>query len=126
MAAKACGFSIWNSFEREQSLAPVALLRLSKITKNRRYLIEIKVMSHSLHTTGTAVFLGGLKNGIATTFAETVRRTASTVISIAKVVPTADCSRLTQASAIIFFSVGDHVVEVANAEEDDCAGLREA
>src|ERR1700720_4457400 len=62
---------------------------------------------------GTAVFLGGLKKGVATTFAETVRRTASTVISIANIVPTAECSRFTQASAIIFFSVGDHVVEVA-------------
>jgi hypothetical protein len=56
---------------------------------------------------------GGLKNGIGTTFAETVWRTASTVISTLSVVPTAECPRLTQASAIIFFSVGDHVVEVA-------------
>src|SRR5216683_1460705 len=63
--------------------------------------------------TGTVVFLGGLKNGMATTFAETVWRAASTVISMLSVVPTGECSRLTQASAIIFLSVGDHVVEVA-------------
>jgi len=47
------------------------------------------------------------------TFAETVWRTASTVISMLNVVPTLAQSRLTQASAIIFFNVGDHVVEVA-------------
>src|SRR6266478_5146579 len=63
--------------------------------------------------TGTAVFLGGLKNGMAATFAETVWRAASTVISMLSVVPAVECSRLTQASAIIFFSVGDHVVDVA-------------
>ncbi len=40
-------------------------------------------------------------------------RTASTVISTLSVVPTAEFSRLTQASAIIFFKVGDHVVDVA-------------
>src|SRR5260221_11832493 len=64
------------------------------------------------HTTGTAVFLGGLKNGIATTLAETVRRTASTVISIANVVPTADCSRLPHPIEILFFTVAHHAVEV--------------
>src|SRR6266403_420176 len=37
---------------------------------------EPLVTSHVPHTTGTAVFLLGLKNGVATTFAETVRRTA--------------------------------------------------
>ena len=63
--------------------------------------------------TGTAVFLGGLKNGIGTTFALTVCRTDSTVISIFSVVPIAECSRPTDASAIIFLSVGDHVVDVA-------------
>src|SRR5467141_1367990 len=63
--------------------------------------------------TGTAVFLGGLKNGMATTFAETVWRAASTVISTLSVVPIAECSRFTHASAISFFSVGDHVVDVA-------------
>src|SRR6266478_2450053 len=63
--------------------------------------------------TGTAVFRGGLKNGIATTFAETLCRTASTVISTLSVVPTAELSRATHASAIIFFKVGDHVVDVA-------------
>src|SRR5258708_12730383 len=63
--------------------------------------------------TGTAIFLGGLKNGRGTTFAETVCRTASTVISMLSVVPTAECSRPTQASAIIFFSVVDHVFDLA-------------
>src|SRR5258708_25752950 len=63
--------------------------------------------------TGTAVFLGGFKNGRGTNFAEAVCRTASTVICMLRVVPAAECSRLTQASAIIFFSVGDHVVDVA-------------
>src|SRR6266436_6392137 len=66
-----------------------------------------------LQITGTAVLRGGLKNGMGTTFAETVWRTASTVISMLNVVPAVALSRLTQASAIIFFSVGDHVVEVA-------------
>src|SRR5216684_6408505 len=66
-----------------------------------------------LQITGIAVLRGGLKNGMGTTFAETVWRAASTVISILRVVPAAECSRLTQASAIIFFSVGDQVVEVA-------------
>src|SRR5882762_11306879 len=70
-------------------------------------------MGHVAYNTGTAVFLAGLKNGVSTTLADTVRRTASTVISIARVVPIADCSRFTQARAIIFFSVGDHVVDVA-------------
>jgi hypothetical protein len=60
-----------------------------------------------------AVLRGGLKNGSATTLAETVWRTASTVISMLSVEPTEEFSRLIQASAIIFFSVGDHVVEVA-------------
>ncbi len=66
-----------------------------------------------LQITGTAVLRGGLKNGMGTTFAETVCRTASTVISTFSVLPAVACSRLIQASAIIFFSVGDHVVEVA-------------
>jgi hypothetical protein len=69
--------------------------------------------SASSQITGTAIFLAGLKNGIGTTFAETVWRTASTVISMLSVDPTAELSRLTQASAIIFLRVGDHVVEVA-------------
>ena len=60
-----------------------------------------------------AVLRAGLKKGMATTFAETVWRAASTVISMLSVVPTAECSRLTQARAIIFLSVGDHVVDVA-------------
>ncbi len=62
---------------------------------------------------GIAVFLGGLKNGVGTTFAETVWRTASTVISMLRVLPMAALWRSTQASAIIFLSVGDHVVDVA-------------
>ena len=63
--------------------------------------------------TGTAVFRGGLKNGVGITFAPTVCRTDSTVISIFSVVPIAECSRPTVANAIIFFNVGDHVVDVA-------------
>jgi hypothetical protein len=65
------------------------------------------------YTTGIAVFLGGLKNGIGTTLAATVLRTASTVISMCRIVPGVECSRPTLASAIIFFKVGDHVVDVA-------------
>jgi len=57
--------------------------------------------------------LGGLKKGSGTTFAETVCRTASTVISVCSEVPGPECSRPTEAGAIIFFKVGDHVVEVA-------------
>jgi hypothetical protein len=63
--------------------------------------------------TGTAVFRAGLKNGMGTIFAETVWRTASTVISTFNVLPAAEESRSTDASAIIFFRVGDQVVEVA-------------
>src|ERR1700722_14261679 len=63
--------------------------------------------------TGTAVLRAGLKNGSGTIFADTVCRTASTVISMLSVVPTTEFSRFTQASAIIFLSVGDHVVDVA-------------
>src|SRR5579884_3030567 len=63
--------------------------------------------------TGTAVFLGGLKKGSGTTRALTVCRTASTVISMPSVLPGAAYARSTQASATIFFSVGDQVVEVA-------------
>lgn len=62
---------------------------------------------------GTAVFLAGLIKGSAVTLAETVWRTASTVISMFTVAPTDDWSRFTQARAIIFLSVGDHVVDVA-------------
>jgi len=60
-----------------------------------------------------AVFRAGLKNGNATTFAETVFREASTVNSKLKFVPSAALSRPTVASAIILFNVGDHVVDVA-------------
>jgi len=56
---------------------------------------------------------GGLKKGSGTTFAETVWRTASTVISMLSDVPFPELSRLTEARAIIFFKVGDQVVEVA-------------
>src|ERR1700719_1451270 len=62
---------------------------------------------------GMAVFLGGLKKGIGTILAETVWRMASTVISMLRIVPIEECSRSTDARAIIFFNVGDHVVEVA-------------
>src|SRR5260370_39648689 len=66
-----------------------------------------------LQITGTAVLRGGLKNGMGTTFSETVWRTGSTVISTLRVVLAAECSRFMQASAIIFFSVGDQGVDVA-------------
>src|SRR5437899_10685915 len=59
------------------------------------------------------VLRAGLKNGSGTTFAETVRRAASTVISMLRVVPAVEYWRLTQASAIIFFRVGDQLVDVA-------------
>ena len=60
-----------------------------------------------------AVLRGGLKNGNGTIFADTVFRSASTVNSILSVVPRVALSRLTEASAIMRLSVGDHVVEVA-------------
>src|SRR5258708_1304933 len=73
----------------------------------------MKTQLSARQITGIPVFLGGLKNGVPTTFVETVWRAASTVLSMLSVVPNAECSRFTHASAIIFFSVGDHVVEVA-------------
>ena len=54
-----------------------------------------------------------MKKGNGTTFAETLWRTASTVISMLSVVPAGALPRLTLPRAIIFFRVGDHVVEVA-------------
>lgn len=62
---------------------------------------------------GGAVFRGGLKKGSGTTVTVTVRRTASTVNSISNFVPREEHSRATLASAIIFFNVGDQVVDVA-------------
>lgn len=63
--------------------------------------------------TGTAVFLAGLKNGSFTTVALAFWRIASTVISICNCVPMEEYEVSTLASAIIFFSTGDQVVEVA-------------
>ena len=60
-----------------------------------------------------AVFLGGLKNGTGTTFADTIFREASTVNSMLSVIPKVALSLPTDARAIIFFNVGDHVVDVA-------------
>ena len=60
-----------------------------------------------------AVLRGGLKNGKGTTLADTVLRAASTVNSILSVEPKVALSRLMEAKAIMRFSVGDHVVEVA-------------
>ncbi len=88
-------------------------MRISALLNWRCDRIAKKTRLSARQITGTAVFLGGLKNGRGTTFAETVCRTASTVISMLSVVPAAECSRFTHASAIIFFSVGDHVVDVA-------------
>src|SRR5581483_7746411 len=65
------------------------------------------------HCTGVAVFLAGLKKGSFVTVTGTLWRTASIVISISSRVPGSECSRLTLASAIIFFSSGDQVVDVA-------------
>src|SRR3954464_6104959 len=62
---------------------------------------------------GVAVFRGGLKKGVFTTVAGARCRTASTVISICSGVPSAVWEPSTVASAIIRFSTGDHVVEVA-------------
>src|SRR5260370_3427539 len=63
-----------------------------------------------LQITGTAVLRGGLKNGMGTTFAETVCRTASTVISTFSVLPSVACSRLLTASAMCFFRLVDRIV----------------
>lgn len=62
---------------------------------------------------GVAVFLEGLKNGVLTTVAVTRCRTASTVTSRCRRVPSAKCGRSIVASAIIFFRAGDQVVVVA-------------
>src|SRR5439155_1638737 len=62
---------------------------------------------------GVAVFRGGLKKGSGATMAFTVCLTASTVSSIPSSVPGAALSLWTLARAIIFFNVGDQVVEVA-------------
>ena len=59
------------------------------------------------------VLRGGLKKGRGTIFADTVLRTASTVNSMLSVAPSVALSRLMEANAIMRFSVGDHVVEVA-------------
>src|SRR6516162_11063541 len=67
----------------------------------------------SSHAGGVAVLRGGLKKGSFVTVALTLCRTASTVSSIWRRVPGAACSRWTLASAIIFLSSGDQVVEVA-------------
>ena len=55
----------------------------------------------------------GSKNGVLTTVALTLWRTASTVISISSWLPGSKWGRSIVASAIIFFSVGDQVVDVA-------------
>src|SRR5215212_3522441 len=62
---------------------------------------------------GGAVFRAGLKNGVGTTTALTRWRAASTVTSISSPVPVAHDGASTVASAISFFSTGDHVVDVA-------------
>src|SRR5277367_3903752 len=64
-------------------------------------------------TGGAAIFLGGLKNGNGTILADTDFRAASTVNSMFSVDPNVALSLLTEASAIMRFSVGDHVVDVA-------------
>ena len=56
---------------------------------------------------------GGLKNGKGTILAETVLREASTVNSMLSVCPKVALSLLMEANAIMRFSVGDHVVDVA-------------
>src|SRR4051812_26059946 len=63
--------------------------------------------------TGGAVLRGGLKNGVGTTTALTRWRAASTVTSISSAVLVANDGASIVASAISFFSTGDHVVEVA-------------
>src|SRR5690349_16694571 len=60
--------------------------------------------------TGVLVLRSGLKNGSCATVAVTFWRTASIVISICSFVPGLDWAVSTLASAIIFFSIGDHVV----------------
>ena len=63
--------------------------------------------------TGAAVFLAGLKNGRPDTLTFAFSRIASIVISICNRVPGFAYSVSRLARAIIFFSVGDHVVVVA-------------
>ena len=62
---------------------------------------------------GVAVFLFGLKNGVLTTRALTRCRTASTVISNCTFVPGLVKPLFIVAKAIIFFKVGDQVLDVA-------------
>src|SRR5579863_2229824 len=63
--------------------------------------------------TGTAVFLAGLKKGIFTILAVTFWRIASIVISICNLVPSLAWEVSMLARAIIFFRIGDQVVDVA-------------
>ena len=62
--------------------------------------------------TGVSVFLAGLKNGKPDTLTFAFSRIASIVISICNGVPGFEYSVSRLAKAIIFFSVGDHVVVV--------------
>jgi hypothetical protein len=69
--------------------------------------------SYEKNQTGTAVFLAGLKNGNFATVAKAFSRTASIVTSICNLVPGCEYAVSRLARAIIFFSTGDQVVEVA-------------
>src|SRR5712692_3643397 len=69
--------------------------------------------AHGAQTAGVFVLRGGLKNGRVTVVAVTLWRTASTVNSICSLEPGWAYSLPMLARAIIFLSVGDHVVEVA-------------
>ena len=75
-----------------------------------RQLTELRIASYGA---SAAVFRRGLKKGSGTILADTVLRTASTVSSMLKVVPSAALSRLMEARAIMRLRVGDQVVEVA-------------
>src|SRR5262249_52162857 len=55
----------------------------------------------------------GLKNGLSTTRAVRVRRWYSTVCSILRLAPTAECAASTLAIARFFFRIGDQVPLVA-------------
>ena len=75
--------------------------------------VVVQIFAHFVVQKMGAVLRGGLKNGVLTTVAGTRWRTASIVTSNSSVVPGAVCGAAIVASAISFFSTGDHVVVVA-------------
>src|SRR5205085_6005848 len=93
-------------------LGIIGVLRLRNCFASRPSFFVQDDRCEGTHT-GIAVFLGGLKNGNFTTVANAFCRAASIVTSICNLVPGFAWAVSTLANAIIFFSTGDHVVDVA-------------